>query len=749
MVKKYHHNTGNGYFNATHENTMPKHTPLTLAILAALATPAYAQHVPESAVAVTLDPIVVSVAREDSPLSKLANNITVLREDTREKNLSSSVADALADIPGVSFDGSGRYGLSDVTIRGVSGNRVKILVDGQEITNQFSFGPFQNAGREYMDLNNIDQIEVIKGPASSLHGSDAIGGVVSLVSKTPDDYLQDGQHVGGRLFSQYSGKDHGITVGATIAYAPNHQWDGLISYSYEHSDETQNHSGQAITGANRTRPDPQNNQSHSLAAQLRYKPDEHHTLTLTGSAYQYDRDTNALSQLHTPGIYTYSRYDARDNQKRHSLALRHDFRIDSPLADSGYWRIYTQNQKARQITDMDGINNRTRSQADRQRDSQYTMRDSGLEAQLNKTLTGTLRQEWIYGLSASRKDARMDRYTRDNTANGHEKNAPNSTIDQIGIFAQNRLTFGDSGISLIPGARYDYYRLNANPDPVFTHTVGENYQVRDYHEGRLSFRLGALYDLNATHTLYANYAEGFRAPAFNETNLGFENASQGYAFIANPSLQPEKSRGLELGWRSDNGTVSHDLSAYYTRYQNFIQTQALIGKDPQTGLLAFTAVNLPDTEIYGAEAAAGLQLGGLNPALEGLSLHGTLAWADGKNRATRAPISSLTPLTGRLRLDYDHPEGQWGASSTWHLAAAKKAGDIAETDIAPQNGYGLWDLTAYWKPVNGLTARTGVFNVLDKKYLPWSDARSLNSDTLRERYSAPGRWIGASLRYDF
>ena len=731
---------------------MPRITRLTLAILTASgAATAWTQNVPDGAVPVALDPIVVSVVREDSPLAKLAGNITVISEDTREKNMDSSVEDVLDDIPGVSFDRTGRYGLSDITIRGVSGNRVKMLVDGQEITNQFSFGPFQNAGRQYADLNNIGQVEVIKGPASSLHGSDAIGGVVSLVSKKPDDYLHDGQRLGGRLFSQYSGKDNGISAGATLAFAPHEQWDGLISYSHEQSDETENHGGQDINGSARTIPDPQKNKSHSLSTQLRYKPDADHTLTLGGSLYQNDRDTNVRSAIgSSAGLYTYSRYDGRDEQQRNALSLRHDFRINSAVADSGYWRIYTQQQKAVQITDMDATT-RTGAPAARQRDSQYQMNDSGLEAQFNKSLAGGIRQDWIYGISASHKKARMDRYTLDNIAGkatrGHEKNAPDSTINQIGIFAQNRLTFGDSGFSLIPGARYDHYRLNAKPDATFRQTVGNDYQVRDYSEGQLSLRLGALYDINDTHTLYANYAEGFRAPAFNETNLGFENASQGYSFVANPDLKPEKSRGAEIGWRSDNGIYSHDLSAYYTRYQNFIQTQTSIGRNPATGLIAFTSTNLPSAEIYGVELASGVQLGGIHPALQGLSAHINAAWADGKNRASREPITALTPLNGHIRLDYDHPDGRWGASSKLRLAAGKKTGDISSPDIAPSSGYGVWDITAYWKPVKNLTARAGAFNILDKKYLPWSEARGLTG-TSRERYSAPGRWIGASIRYD-
>ena len=251
--------------------------------------------------------------------------------------------------PGVSFDGSGRYGLSDITIRGVSGNRVKVLVDGQEINSQFSFGPFQNAGRQYMDLNNVKQLEVIKGPVSSLHGSDAIGGVVSLVSKTPDDYLQDGQRIGGTAFSQYSGKNHGITAGGAIAVAPSEQWDGLISYTYNHEHETQNHGGRAIAGAARTTPDPQRDHSHSVEGKLRYKPNADHTITFAASAYQEHRDTNVLSSLgNSMNLYRYDDYQGKDKHQRTAASLRHDFTLNQPVADSGYWRLYWQKQNSSQ-----------------------------------------------------------------------------------------------------------------------------------------------------------------------------------------------------------------------------------------------------------------------------------------------------------------------------------------------------------------------------------------------------------------
>lgn len=292
---------------------------LSLAVAAAIATPAFSQQVgnieQRQQTAVQLAPITVSSSREDSPLNKLANNIAVLNENTLAENFATSAEDALETLPGVSFDGNGRYGLTDVTIRGVSGNRVKILVDGQQVANTFSFGPYQTASREYMDLSNMKQVEVIKGPASSLHGSDAIGGVVSFVSKTPDDYLADGKTFGGSLFAQYSGDNRGFNFNATAAFAPSAQWDGLISLGYTNSDERKNHHGNDLMHNSRTSPNPQDVENKNVQAQLRFKPNDNHRFTLAAGLYRSDRDTDVLTASGGPASdFTYPMFGGHFNQ---------------------------------------------------------------------------------------------------------------------------------------------------------------------------------------------------------------------------------------------------------------------------------------------------------------------------------------------------------------------------------------------------------------------------------------------------
>ncbi|MCB1805030.1 MAG: TonB-dependent receptor plug domain-containing protein, partial [Candidatus Competibacteraceae bacterium] len=99
------------------------------------------------------------------------------------------ISDLVRYEPGVTVDNSGRFGLTGFRIRGIGGDRVLTTIDGIRIADEFSFGPFQDSNRDFIDLDALKAVEIIRGPASALYGSDAIGGVVSFLTKDPEDYL--------------------------------------------------------------------------------------------------------------------------------------------------------------------------------------------------------------------------------------------------------------------------------------------------------------------------------------------------------------------------------------------------------------------------------------------------------------------------------------------------------------------------------------------------------------------------------
>ena len=164
------------------------------------------------------DTVTVTATRTEQTLDQVPSTVSVQTErDIDQKNVK-NIQDLVRYEPGVSVGGSGdRFGLSGFTIRGIGGNRVLTQVDGVGMPDAFSFGGFLSAKRDYVDVDTVKQVEIIRGPASSLYGSDAIGGAVSFLTKDAGDYLDEGDDAYARLKTGYDGSDDSWQRSATFA----------------------------------------------------------------------------------------------------------------------------------------------------------------------------------------------------------------------------------------------------------------------------------------------------------------------------------------------------------------------------------------------------------------------------------------------------------------------------------------------------------------------------------------------------
>lgn len=700
---------------------------LVIAMLSLSVTPVFS--------ATNLGDIQVTATRENTGIQNLASNATVITADNIAERGSTTLDEALALQPGVSMYGQGRFGIEDIAIRGISGNRVKILYDGMPVADRFWFGPYQNSGRVYFDLNEVDRVEIIRGPVSSLHGASALGGVVSVEPTRPNTYLKDDKRIGGKVEANYNSSNRAETVGGSLAFKPFDSLSGLISYRYTGAHER---SGADVDN----QPESQEITRHNVTGSLVWQINPSHRLSLNGGYHGNYIDSHFINRR--SGKPTL----AKDTQEHYHASLKYDFVLSSLLADSGYLKGYIQKQKSAQVT---GIFY----------DNLYQTRTLGLDLQLDKSVEGLVKQDWIYGASWVHRHVNM--LQANPIGHGQAKNAPDTTVDEVGIFAQGRLALGLSGIALIPGLRFDYYHLQPNVDEAFTKTVDELYasgkapkpSVRQYQSYRFSPRLGLLYKLNDSHSIYANYSEGFRSPSFAETNLAFVNLTgkPPYALVENPNLKPEVSRGAELGWRMDAEVWSHSITGHYTRYWNFIESLAPQGFNRQ-GFLEFKTVNRDQVEIYGVEWQSHLNFGEIVSGLKGFSLDTALAYARGKDLGTQSPVNTIDPLNGTVKLSYDQTQKKWGVSATVNASAGKKQKDIAVSKdprnpgALPLAGYMVVDLAAYVQPVQDLTIRGGVYNLLDKQYNRWANARS-QTEAQRIRYSEPGRYFNVSMQYRF
>ena len=143
------------------------------------AGPAWAQSQDNSAFG-TMQPIVVSPTLFPTPLDEIGNSVSVVTSDDIERKQERSLPDALKDVPGLNLVQTGD-GQTSVFIRGADSNHTKVLIDGMEVNDPST--PDGSFDFSQIPTWDIERIEVLRGPQSGLYGSDAIGGVVNIITK--------------------------------------------------------------------------------------------------------------------------------------------------------------------------------------------------------------------------------------------------------------------------------------------------------------------------------------------------------------------------------------------------------------------------------------------------------------------------------------------------------------------------------------------------------------------------------------
>ena len=164
------------------------------AALLSVTVPAYAEET--DAEATQLDTIIVEGSRLNQTEAEIGTSVSVITGEEIEKLGFDFALDAVAAAPGVTINQNGSFGgTASVRIRGASSGQTLVLIDGVPAGDPSATdGSFNFA---YLDTENIDRIEVLKGPQSVLWGSDAIGGVVSITTRQPDT------HLSGSVFGEY------------------------------------------------------------------------------------------------------------------------------------------------------------------------------------------------------------------------------------------------------------------------------------------------------------------------------------------------------------------------------------------------------------------------------------------------------------------------------------------------------------------------------------------------------------------
>ena len=716
-----------------------------------------------------IETVTVVGTKTEREIGEVAGALSIVTEEEIDRRMMRDIADLIKYEPGVSVAGTGeRWGLSGFTIRGIGGNRVLTMVDGVQVPEEFSFGPFLNARRDFVSIESMANIEIAKGSGSSLYGSDAMGGFVAIRTRRPDDYVDSDNPFSAVYKGGYSSEDQGLVNTLSLAGQLSGV-SGLLEYTDTRSSETETQGASGFTASARQEADPADIENSNLRIAVGLNAFELVNVMLDYENFSGETDADVLSDsgamVYGTLINSRSALDTRDRTKS---ALRLSLNDTLWIFDSAEFTAYTQDGSNEQLTSesrtsYSGPQTRTRY-------SEYDHNAFGYTGQA--AISGKLgASDHVISVGVDYSEDTYETMRTGATFNAvgvslpeysafPTRDFPTTDITETGVFLQDEISFLDGKLRVTPAFRYDEYDAKVSPDVVWVAGHTNEALPAEFSDSDTTASLSAVYRVSDAVRLYARYGQGFRAPPANAVNAGFENLRGGYKVISNPDLQSETSTGAEIGFRFSGEGIYLDATIFQNDYEDFIEENVIApsfliygGVDPSDGLLAFTSVNRGEVSINGFELSGEMSLSYLTNSRgtsdtgwqDNFSVMFAFAYADGEDKGSDEPIDSIDPINGVVGLRYDAPSDVWSTELTATFASGKQAEDVASSTRHLSDGYVQLDLVGQRNFGTSVSVNVGIFNILDKEYIRWVDTAAIGSDAV-QRFTQPGLHYGANIR---
>ncbi|MFT3811601.1 MAG: TonB-dependent hemoglobin/transferrin/lactoferrin family receptor [Micropepsaceae bacterium] len=727
-----------------------------LASAAVLVLPAAAQTAETTEVA-SNETVTVTATRSAKDVNDVPATVTVISDEDIADRLIKDIKDLVRFEPGVSvraqpsrfgaaLGSTGRDGNAGFNIRGLEGNRVLIQVDGVRIPDGYGFGP-QVVGRgDFVDLDLLKTVEIVRGPASALYGSDGLAGSVSFQTKDPVDFLKGDGNFGFQGHAGYASANESWSTGGVIAGEAG-AWSAMVAYNHRDWQETENKGANAALNNTRDVPNPEDGSSDSVLAKLVWTNDQHR-IRLTYDRLESETSWDVITARAVPPLAGTSVLQllANDDAKRDRITLDHRYEGSGAIR-SADTNLYYQDATTTQFTFED-----RNTAADRTRLNTFDNRVWGFGSVLQSEFTtGSVTHSLVYGVDFSKthQDSIRTGTVPTPPVTFPERSFPVTDYTLLGAFVQDEIKLLDGALTLYPALRFDWFEIDPRKnDPLYLDP-----NVTGASDSHWSPKLGIVWKVSDEISLFTNLATGFKAPAPSQVNNFFSNLAFGYTSLPNPDLKPETSESIEGGIRYVVPGFQLSLTAFYGQYEDFISQQVVSGGGTPADPFVYQYVNLGSVEISGIEGRIAGDLGA------GFSAIAAFSYSDGDDTTgpVDVPLATIDPFKVSAALNWEDDKGRFGAQLAAVHVSRKRASDtscanapsVPCTIFLPPS-FTTLDLTAWVEITEGVRLRGGVFNITDETYWWWSDVQGVATTTaFKNLFTQPGRNYAVSLTVDF
>lgn len=644
-----------------------------------------------------LDTVTVVATKSEQPTFNVPGMVNTIDAEDPSLAGATTLSDLFLNTPSVQFSGTGRRNGQVPSIRGFSSDSILVQFDG--VRQNYQSG---HDGRFFIDPSLVKQVEVVRGPSSSLYGSGALGGVIAFETLQAEDILQPGQNYGAEISAGYETVNNNLneTIKGAARY---NNFDVLVAL-------TKADSGDIDLGGSGELPAEED--LWSGIANANWYIDENQTIEFGLIGYSLDAEEPNNPQVSATDSTAGDTVDKDTDSVTARVGYGYENRDHAFLNNFSAQAYYTNTKVeetilvATALSNVGDVINRDLDTFGFNVDNQTYFEPAGFG-------------DHIFSYGAEYYHDRQDGGDTGN-ANGSGDGIPDANADTFGLYLQDEIIFSELGefpgeFTVIPGVRFDHFESED--------TIGNSQE-----ESQVSPKVAVSYKPQPWLNLFGSYAEAFRAPNLTEiystgTHFSIPDPFPGFfggvnQFVPNPNLRPESTETFEIG----AGLKFEDVFQQNDRFQvkgtrYFIDAEDFIDLDVVSTGPSFipgaccgtsTNVNVPEAELQGWDIELGYDT-------ERWKFGLGYAETDGRDKTNGEHLTNIVPPTLTTNVEYRFLEQD--VTTGWRGRFAKNQDDVNDPADA-RDGYGVHDIYVRWQPqdIQSLSVNAGVENVFDKNY---------------------------------